>query len=608
MDTSVILLALFWGLVSACSLPLGTLTTLIWTPGDRVLAVLMAFGGGALLAALTIDLVASALGEGHVHSLTLGCVLGGLLFVFLNQTINNQGGFLRKSSTMIGYLRRRRRHRLTRLLGHMEHLDALDDLPTDDLEDLACAARMRQVPEGVTLFFKGEPADSFYFVESGEVRLIDGERGGAVVRAIGPSAAFGHASLFTGTRRSASAITTAESRIWRIPKRAVDHRVVTSPTFARAVRDYLMGESVTAFLTGAIGIDADAVADWRDRAAVSLDRGGPVPPAQDSPRGAAEFPRMAGHIGRFPIFQRLLREELEAIAERLLPIRLNPGDTLFHRHDPADRFYIVEHGEVTLIDPLNRDRPQVAVHDHEALGGMSFLTGARHSVSAVATAGSALWSLERDDFEDLLLRFPHLDDQVRDFLRRGEVADYLETRQHFDPHKAARWIRHATRNLAEGRLIPAASELAGEVGRHGGAPLAIWLGILLDGIPESLVIGAGQSHSQLSLSLIAGLFLSNYPEALSSSVGMRHQGMAFRRVLLMWGSLMLITGLGAALGALFLAGAPPHVFALVQGMAAGAMLTMIAETMLPEAYLKGGALVGFSTLLGFLTAIWSSTL
>ena len=141
-----------------------------------------------------------------------------------------------------------------------------------------------------------------------------------------------------------------------------------------------------------------------------------------------------------------------------------------------------------------------------------------------------------------------------------------------------------------------------------GAPLAIFLGITLDGIPESLVIGSSTIHSAVSISLIVGLFLANYPEALSSSVGMRQQGLSFGRVILMWSALMLMTGAGAAAGSQFFMGANPQAFALIEGVAAGAMLTMIAETMLPEAYFKGGSVVGLSTLLGFLVAIYSKTL
>jgi len=76
----------------------------------------------------------------------------------------------------------------------------------------------------------------------------------------------------------------------------------------------------------------------------------------------------------------------------------------------------------------------------------------------------------------------------------------------------------------------------------------------------------------------------------------------------MWPSLMVLTGIGAALGNIFFVGASMTAVALIQGLAAGAMLTMIAETMLPEAYTKGGSVIGLATLAGFLTAIFFKTL
>ncbi|MFP4431545.1 MAG: hypothetical protein ACLFPV_09870, partial [Spirochaetaceae bacterium] len=113
--------------------------------------------------------------------------------------------------------------------------------------------------------------------------------------------------------------------------------------------------------------------------------------------------------------------------------------------------------------------------------------------------------------------------------------------------------------------------------------------------------------SSVSLSLIAGLFLSNYPEALSSSAAMRSANHRFSTILLMWTSLLVITGLGAMAGNVFFVGASPSLFTVVEGLAAGAMLTMIAETMLPEAYHKGGSITGLSTLCGFLTALLFKT-
>ena len=112
------------------------------------------------------------------------------------------------------------------------------------------------------------------------------------------------------------------------------------------------------------------------------------------------------------------------------------------------------------------------------------------------------------------------------------------------------------------------------------------------------------TRGSITLAALAGLFLANLPEALSSAVGMREQGLSARRIMTMWTTLMVLTGLGAALGTVLLAEAPGTLFALIEGIAAGAMLTMVAETMLPEAYHKGAGVVGLSTLAGFLTAVF----
>lgn len=138
--------------------------------------------------------------------------------------------------------------------------------------------------------------------------------------------------------------------------------------------------------------------------------------------------------------------------------------------------------------------------------------------------------------------------------------------------------------------------------------LAIWLGIALDGIPESLIIGSTMEGTSVSLALIGGLFLANIPESMSSAAVMKKQGSPTWLILAMWFSLMVMTAVGAAFGNVFIAGAPHHINAMLEGLAAGAMLAMIAQTMLPEAYEHGGWLTGLMTVAGFLAAIWMGTL
>ncbi len=86
--------------------------------------------------------------------------------------------------------------------------------------------------------------------------------------------------------------------------------------------------------------------------------------------------------------------------------------------------------------------------------------------------------------------------------------------------------------------------------------LALWLGIALDGIPESLIIGASMEGTAVSMALIGGLFLANLPESMSSAVVMKNQGGKSLNIIVMWGSLMVMTAVGAAIGNAFISNVP----------------------------------------------------
>ena len=107
----LIQIACFWGIVSAVSLPLGASIGLIFKPGKKITSALMAFGAGALLFALTIELFAKSIHHAEEHGKAiiivtmLAAIIGGLLFDFLNMMLNNRGAFLRKFTTTKKYLR-----------------------------------------------------------------------------------------------------------------------------------------------------------------------------------------------------------------------------------------------------------------------------------------------------------------------------------------------------------------------------------------------------------------------------------------------------------------------------------------------------------------------
>lgn len=117
-----------------------------------------------------------------------------------------------------------------------------------------------------------------------------------------------------------------------------------------------------------------------------------------------------------------------------------------------------------------------------------------------------------------------------------------------------------------------------------GNPLPIVLGSVLDGIPESFVLGLSVLHGGVSVPLLVGIGLSNLPEGLAASTGLRARGWPRIRVLGMWSAVMVSSALAAALGHEVLAADGGVLAGVAQGFAAGALLAMIADTMVPEAY------------------------
>jgi len=136
-----------------------------------------------------------------------------------------------------------------------------------------------------------------------------------------------------------------------------------------------------------------------------------------------------------------------------------------------------------------------------------------------------------------------------------------------------------------------------------GSALAIVLGSVLDGIPESFVLGLTVLQGGVSVSLLAGVALSNLPEGMSSSSGLKAAGWARRRVVAMWSLVVLVSAISAAAGWVLLDPHSGRTGALVQAFAAGALLAMLADTLLPEAYEVEGVLTGPLVVAGFAVSL-----
>jgi len=136
-----------------------------------------------------------------------------------------------------------------------------------------------------------------------------------------------------------------------------------------------------------------------------------------------------------------------------------------------------------------------------------------------------------------------------------------------------------------------------------GSALAIVLGSVLDGIPESFVLGLTVLQGGVSVSLLAGVALSNLPEGMSSSSGLKAAGWPRHRVVAMWSLVVLVSAIAAAAGWALLDPHSGRTGAMVQAFAAGALLAMLADTLLPEAYEVEGVLTGTLVVAGFAVSL-----
>lgn len=145
--------------------------------------------------------------------------------------------------------------------------------------------------------------------------------------------------------------------------------------------------------------------------------------------------------------------------------------------------------------------------------------------------------------------------------------------------------------------------------QHSGSGMAIAVGSLLDGIPESIVIGLSMLQGgAVSLVAVTAIFLSNIPEGLSSAAGMRNAGRSIGYVAGVWIGIAVISGVASLIGYAVFQHFSPAVVAATTAVAAGAILAMLADTMMPEAFEHAHDLAGLITVVGFLAAFILSKL
>ncbi|QXM07079.1 ZIP family metal transporter [Crassaminicella indica] len=134
--------------------------------------------------------------------------------------------------------------------------------------------------------------------------------------------------------------------------------------------------------------------------------------------------------------------------------------------------------------------------------------------------------------------------------------------------------------------------------------LAIFIGTLMDAVPESMIIGISMiGQKKVSWLLVVAIFISNFPEGLSSSIGLKKGGYKNSKILFLWLMVLILSLLSSLCGFVFLKNTSSNLIAAIKAFAAGGIVSMVSSTMMPEAYEEGGPIVGLISALGLLSSL-----
>ncbi|MGB7444278.1 MAG: cyclic nucleotide-binding domain-containing protein [Coleofasciculaceae cyanobacterium] len=305
-------------------------------------------------------------------------------------------------------------------------------------------------------------------------------------------------------------------------------------------------------------------------------------------------------LAHVEVMQSMPLTERQAIAPYLKPIYAQPGEVLCREGTPGEYFYMIVAGEAEVVKD---EKVLGSMKSGEVFGEMSLLTGEPRSATVIAHTPMELYQLHQEHFDKVLTYSPHMAWALsRALARRLRLAtdSRVAVEKNLD-----RWRQRLIDKVELDLLmIEDPATLEGLVKRS--APLAIVIGTLIDNIPESLVIGIYAGNSHFGWSFLLAVFISNFPEALSSAIGMKQAGTKKIQILALWIAVVLLCGFCAVAGC-WLGNSMPLVFvAIAQALAGGAILAMLASTMMPEAYELGGSSVVFSTIFGFLLGFFVS--
>jgi len=662
-----------WALISALSLNIGSLIGVSCLPSRTLCAALMSFGGGALLFALSVELFGNTLHEidssgshGIVWVMEGTAMAGGCLFAALNRILNARGADLRKRSLAKVRFVRMRKIFVRRLIQRMGKLKIFEELTPSEVGELVISTMEKKwYPAGDKILELNDPEFNVYFIISGRVRIDvfdesalnddipDSPRRIIDTFELGPDEIFGEMP-----RRRVT--TLFPTKLLVLPAEDVARLMETNTSVRRAMAKEMVEQ--LRFSNGLLPLPDELLSQIVERTSLETFRANETLPQGSKgdsldalcvcfgkveilQAGASRRLLCAGHLISMSSLP-FLEARIEAVALELTTIlRLRwcdvhmitpPGSVklAFHKDgsnhsirlaDPHDGFSVpgqviedaIQIGfevksprenvstvvTLDIISPHDlHNTPRSKSKDDDDLRSLPSQSKHEHAPRQVSVLTVMSDRTETSDGSSRLSDVESVDVQVTDAL----VSDMeLEERDLL--------LRPLERRKSKEPSSPTTKAEGQHDGGGSSAAVMVWLGILIDGVPESVVIGilvnkAGGKPSGV-LPFIIGVFLSNLPESMSSSGMMKAHGMRVGTILGMWLTITLTTVVGGIIGAVAF---PPgsdqepatrYFVAAVEGVAGGAMLTMIAQTMMPEAFEQGGDVVGLSCLVGFLCAL-----
>ncbi len=311
---------------------------------------------------------------------------------------------------------------------------------------------------------------------------------------------------------------------------------------------------------------------------------------------------LIGLLAKCDLLRHLPAEAIEQILPSVRKHRVNAGAVLFRAGDPADALYIVARGSVEVIADLPGDAGKAGSVITElgpgiAFGEMGVISGGTRTATIRTVSGAELLEIGREDFNALIAVDPTMARAVQQLSHERAIRNLSAGGS--DP---SAWARVASRSLEHISRVET-NKMLREAGR--GAGMAIVLGNILDTIPGCLVIGATfNGLANLSLTLMLGMFLGGIPEGAVSAAMLTRAGYKAKVIFALWAAVLLAGMVAAALGKLLIGTSDSLAAVLCQAVAGGAVLALVAHTMIPEANHDGGSLVVLPTVAGFLFALY----